>query len=125
MAYNRKLTGFTDRDCDTAVSNSEPTTTTSPESTSVIVSTATPVTQTAVTTAQMTTTTSAESTTQTDAPSTLRSELRDARKRKWHADDLHSDYLLVPDGFYSQRFFASKYCNRSLEDFDVRGTFSE
>lgn len=104
MAYNRKLSGSTDRDCDTA--DVQNTTTTTTTTTTAIPSTST--------------------TTQTNNPDRNDPQSsRMARRKKWPGTvtDVHSDYLLIPDGLYSERLFASKYCDQSLEDFDhVTGT---
>lgn len=113
-AFNRNAAGFTDRDCDTVVDENEPTTT-----------------GTSTTQSTTSTTTEEPDITTIVAPkknSKVKSGPRDARKTKWHADvsKAYGDYLLIPDGLYSQKFFASKYCGRSLEDVgDIKGTLSE
>lgn len=124
VAYNRKLTSFTDRDCDTTLDDSNTQSTLTSETT-------TPSTTVVSSMVSVNTIDQSGASSSTANPSTSGSTLnpgsRDARKRKWHADvsKVRGDYLLIPDGLYSERFFASKYCNQSLENVDeITGAFT-
>lgn len=108
LAYNQDASNATDRDCDTAVATGDPSgqTTVVPSQTS----------------SNSTNSTSSTTASNPENQSTIpANEPRDyARRRRWPVNvfGVHNDYLLVPDGLYSERFFASKYCYRSLERFD-------
>ncbi|XP_060861769.1 uncharacterized protein LOC132938769 [Metopolophium dirhodum] len=100
MAYNQRLTSSTDRDCDT-------------------------VADSALTTlAQVQTTPPAETTSPpegtTAQPNDDESEPQtNGRSRRRPSErGVHNDYLLIPDGLYSGSRFASKYCDKSLENID-------
>lgn len=133
VAYNQKLSSATDRDCDTDQVDSTQTTT-------------------AATTTTTTTTTTDATTTESSSDPTTRPEIRrdigrqvitrplddfeseQSRNmyRRWPSSkrpdstDVHSDYLLIPDGRFSENRFASKFCEKSLESLDkISGTFAE
>lgn len=122
VAYNQKLTKSTDRDCDTI---SELTTTTIIPTTipTTMVPTTLPTTTTTSTSTTVpttTTTSTTTSTTTTMASSTAR-QINDesGRKRRDSRNlrDARGDYLLIPNGIYSGKSFASKYCDKSLDTF--------
>jgi len=103
MAYNQRLTNSTDRDCDTAADSA------------------------LTTVAPVQTTSQPEGTTQPTAETTPPPEGTTAppnndesgrSRRRQSERGVHSDYLLIPDGLYSGSRFASKYCDKSLENFD-------
>ncbi|XP_025408405.1 uncharacterized protein LOC112682120 [Sipha flava] len=117
VAYNRKLTGSTDRDCDTAAVNTG-TTTRAPQTTETTTARMTTTAAGQTTLGPDTVTTTAGTTTTENTMTTVASVVvRSARRRKW-SSDVHSDYLLIPDGHYSGEVFASKYCDKSLETLD-------
>ncbi|VVC32166.1 CUB domain [Cinara cedri] len=112
IAYNQNLTNFTDRDCDTLKSVSE--------STTVAATTLAATTKAATTVAATAELVSTEWASIDNATEKVTVKYRDARKRKLPAvnSGVHSDYLLIPDGYYSETLFASKYCNKLLESYD-------
>lgn len=138
IAYNQKLTGSTDRDCDTAAAGeSEQSTVQTTETTTSPSGTTQPsagttqpsvgTTQPSAETTQPTagTTQPTAGTTQptagtTQPPNDGSTEITPngrSRKRPF-GRGVHNDYLLIPDGFYSSSRFASKYCDKSLENID-------
>lgn len=128
VAYNQKLTKSTDRDCDTIselttttiIPTTIPTTmvpttmvpTTLPTTTTTSTSTTVPTTTVPTTTTTSTTTTMASSTARQINDESGRKR-RDSRNLR----DARGDYLLIPNGIYSGKSFASKYCDKSLDIF--------
>lgn len=121
IAYNQKLTGSTDRDCDTAATEQ----TTQPSAGTTQPSTVTTQTPAGTTQPSAGTTQSSAGTTQPSAGTTqpttgTTTDVTTSthnRKRPFKRG-VHNDYLLIPDGFYSSSRFASKYCDKSLENID-------
>ncbi|XP_026810179.1 uncharacterized protein LOC113551845 [Rhopalosiphum maidis] len=105
VAYNQRLTGSTDRDCDTVpAGESEQTTSTS--------GTTQPSTGTTQASAETT-----QAPTETIQPSSSTEEVPNGRSSRKRSSE-RGDYLLIPDGLYSSSRFASKYCDKSLENVD-------
>lgn len=128
IAYNTNLNNFTDRDCDTSKNVSESTTIapTTVAPTTVAPTTVAPVTVAPVTVAPKTIVENTDAVT-TDAATTVAPSpnYRNSRRRKLPAVNtgVHYDYLLIPDGQYSETSSASKFCAKSLENYEnVKGT---
>ncbi|CAH1713526.1 uncharacterized protein LOC114126912 [Aphis gossypii] len=124
IAYNQKLTGSTDRDCDTAGESEQSTaqsTTQTPmatdKTTQASVETSKTTTGTSETTTVGTSTTTGRTTPASNDGSIDVTPSGRSRKQPF-GRGVHNDYLLIPDGLYSSSRFASKYCDRSLENID-------
>ncbi|XP_060841398.1 uncharacterized protein LOC132922088 [Rhopalosiphum padi] len=112
VAYNQRLTGSTDRDCDTVpAGESEQTTPTSGTT-----QPSTETTQASAETTQAPTGTTQLSTETTQPSSSTETSPNGRSSRKRSSE--RGDYLLIPDGLYSSSRFASKYCDKSLENVD-------
>lgn len=108
MAYNQRLTSSTDRDCDTAADSAL--TTFPPEQTTAPAGT---------TLSPAGTTSPPEGTTLPTNTGGDSEEQPNGRSRRRQSErGVHNDYLLIPDGLYSSSRFASKYCDKSLENID-------
>lgn len=122
VAYNRKLTESTDRDCDTEADVDAGTTTKAPQTTGSTTAAQTTLGPEGTTTTVAQTTLASEGTTTAAGQTTVEvvsttTASREARRRKL-SSNVHSDYLLIPDGQFSGRVFASKYCDKSLKTLD-------
>uniref|UniRef100_A0A2S2P7N4 CUB domain-containing protein n=1 Tax=Schizaphis graminum TaxID=13262 RepID=A0A2S2P7N4_SCHGA len=113
VAYNQRLTSSTDRDCDTVLAGeSEQSTTQTPGQTTLTSGTTkatTKTTQLSTETTQLSTETTQSSSSTEKTPNERSSKKRSSER---------GDYLLIPDGLYSSSRFASKYCDKSLENVD-------
>ncbi|XP_025198789.1 uncharacterized protein LOC112597077 [Melanaphis sacchari] len=117
VAYNQKLTNSTDRDCDTVAASKSEQSTTPPSKTTQITTETTQ--QPSETTQPPSVTTQSSTKTDTTSNDDLNKETVNERSRKRLSErGVHNDYLLIPDGLYSTSRFASKYCDRSLENVD-------
>jgi len=115
MAYNQRLTGSTDRDCDTSADSGNITPTAGTTSSST--ETTSPSTGTTLPPAE-TTTSPAETTLPPNTERETEASPNGRSRRRPSERGVHNDYLLIPDGFYSGSRFASKYCDKSLENID-------
>lgn len=115
MAYNQRLTSSTDRDCDTAADTAL--TTFLPEQTTTPAGTT--LSPAGTTSPPEGITSPPEGTTQpTNTDGDSEAELNGRSRRRQSERGVHNDYLLIPDGLYSSSRFASKYCDKSLENID-------
>ncbi|CAI6345766.1 unnamed protein product [Macrosiphum euphorbiae] len=143
MAYNQRLTGSTDRDCDTAADSAlttlAPGQTTSPPAGTTPPPAGTTPPPAGTTPPPAGTTPPPAGTTPPPAGTTpppagttpppgettppqnddeFEEQPNGRSRRRPSERGLHNDYLLIPDGLYSGSRFASKYCDKSLENID-------